>query len=55
MKHLFSLLLAIMCVAGCYEAIVSTNTNDFVLASTAMCLSAICFLIHSKYPLKKYY
>lgn len=53
MNNLFSLLLTLMCGVGCYEAIFASNMDAFVLGSTLMCLSAIVFLIHARYPLFK--
>ena len=53
MNNLFNLLLTLMCGVSCIEAITAESTEAFVLASTAMCISAICFLINASYPLFK--
>lgn len=56
MKHLFSILLLIMCGASCvlaFEAASENNTEGFVIASVAMFLSGIVFLVNDKYPLFK--
>jgi hypothetical protein len=51
MNTLFSLLLGITCLVSCYEAVTAEQTESYVLASSLMCLSAIIFLVHDKYPL----
>jgi hypothetical protein len=53
MNTLFSLLLTAMCGVSAYEACFACNMDTFVMGSAAMCLSAIMFLIHAKYPLFK--
>lgn len=53
MNTVFSLLLTAMCGVSGYEACFATNMDTFVLGSSAMCMSAIMFLIHAKYPLFK--
>jgi len=53
MNTMFSLLLTAMCGVSCYEACFASNMDTFVMGSSAMCLSAIMFLIHARYPLFK--
>jgi hypothetical protein len=53
MNTIFSLLLTLMCGVSCYEACFASNMDTFVMGSAAMCLSAIVFLIHTRYPLFK--
>jgi hypothetical protein len=52
MKNLIiGLMLTVMCLLGCVSALTSKDMNQFVAGSLAMCISAIAFLIHAKYPL----
>jgi uncharacterized membrane protein required for colicin V production len=53
MKNLFKIILAAMCAVTCYAAFTADNTEAFVYASTAMCLSVIVFLINATTPLIK--
>lgn len=53
MNTLFSLLLTVMCGVSAFEACFAKNMDAFVIGSSAMCLSAIVFLIHAKHPLFK--
>lgn len=53
MQNLFNLLLILMCGVSCIEALTAESSEAFVMAGTAMCLSAIMFLINASYPLFK--
>lgn len=53
MSNLFNLLLTLMTGVSAIEAICAESTEAFVLASTAMILSSVVFLINLSYPLFK--
>lgn len=53
MNNLFNLLLTLMCGVSCIAAITADNTEQFIFAASAMCLSATCFLINVTHPLFK--
>ena len=53
MNNLFSLLLTAMCGVSAYEVCFASNMDTFVMGGSAMCISAIMFLIHARYPLFK--
>lgn len=53
MKNLFNLLLILMCGISFIIAMMATNTEAFVYATSALFLSAIVFLINAAMPLIK--
>jgi len=48
MKNLFRLILIIMSGVGLWGCTVAVDAHEFIMGTTAMCLSAIMFLITVK-------
>lgn len=49
MKNLFNLFLTVVCTISCYGAFISTNTKEFALSYSMMCVSSISFLLFNNY------
>ena len=48
MKNLFRVILIIMCGIGCWGTVIATDTNQYIMGATAMCISGMMFIITIK-------